>query len=275
MNADDVLLALSVKREGNYSLMISDIKKKVPLTHEEMQAARDLTKANFLTIVDHEYPSCFTMIENPPLILYYYGNFDLLNKPYRLTVVGTRQPTVYQEDTTYKMIQEVEEKTKNRVIICSGMAKGIDQAAMKAAMDVGAPVISIIGSGIDNPYPSENQELYEYCKSDKGLVLSEYPLSQQAKPENFLFRNRLLAAVSQVLFVGGGKSHSGTSATVRYALDDNRDVYALPCNVSGNDLTNSLIQEGAYSALSSMDLIEGLISSYGLGDDMKSLLSKD
>ena len=85
------------------------------------------------------------------------------------------------------------------------MAKGIDQAGMKAAMDVGAPVISVIGSGTDNPDPKDNAGIYEYCKSGKGLIMSEYPNTAKAAPNNFVFRNRLLAALSDITFVGGGK----------------------------------------------------------------------
>jgi DNA processing protein len=141
------------------------------------------------------------------------------------------------------------------------MAYGLDQVCMKAAMRVGAPVVSIIGSGIDLPYPSENDGLYDYCKSGKGLVISEYPLTREAQPKNFIFRNRLLAACSPIIFVGGGKNLSGTSATVRMALERGKEITALPCNVTGNDLSNTLIKDGATSILSSEDLIKELMES--------------
>lgn len=272
MTAREVLLALAVKHQGDYGKMFSDIKKIVPLTEEDKQKAKSETKANYLTIIDADYPECFRNAYQPPLLLFYYGNIDLLFKPYRLTAIGSRHPDVYQSQTCYSLISNVEETMHKKAILVSGMAIGLDQQCMLAAKDAEAPIISVIGSGIDNPFPSDNQGIYEYCKSGKGLVLSEYPGMTQAQPEHFLFRNRLLAALSKVLFVGGGKLHSGTSVTVRYALDEGKDILALPCNISGNDLTNSLIKEGADPVLEAMDLIEPLLSNYGYDEEMKKIL---
>jgi DNA processing protein len=131
-------------------------------------------------------------------------------------------------------------------------------------MSVKAPIISVIGSGIDNPYPSDNDGIYDYCKSGKGLVISEYPGKVSAKPENFLFRNRLLSSLSEVMFVAGGKNRSGTSSSVRLALEDNREILALPCDITGDDLTNSLISDGALSVLSASDLVNSLKERYNL-----------
>lgn len=273
MEAKDILVALSLKYEGDYEKMLSDIRKKVPLTKEEKERGQRETKSMVVSIVDSDYPSCFRSCYQPPLLLYYYGNLSLLEKPYRLTAIGTRHPSVYQSETCYSLLSQAEERMKDKMIVVSGMAIGLDQQCMLAAMDRGAPVVSVIGSGIDKPFPSENQGLYEYCKSGKGLVLSEYPIHCSAKPENFLFRNRLLAGISNVLFVGGGKSHSGTSVTVRYALEEGKDVLALPCNIGGDDLTNSLIKDGASPVLDTNDILEALFSAYGIDEEMKRVLS--
>ncbi len=208
--------------------------------------------------MDDEYPVFFKNASNPPFIVYYYGNLSLLEKKYRLGVIGTRNPTLYQNDTVYRLISETEDKMKNDLVLVSGMARGLDQTAMEAALSKKAPVISIIGSGIDNPYPEFNKGIYDYCKTENGLVLSEYPGMEAAKPDNFVFRNRLLAMVSEVIFVGGGKNRSGTSSTVRQALDLNREIMALPCDITGDDLTNSLINDGAGSVLTSDDLVMAL-----------------
>jgi DNA processing protein len=259
----DILLTLSVRYQGEWTRIYDAIKAKEELKAEEIHDAYQKTKANFLTLSDSEYPECFKNQCNPPFLLYYYGNKDFLKLKYRLAVIGTRSPTLYQNDTVFSLIQDLEKKFSDKVGIVSGMAKGIDQIAMMAAMERGAPILSVIGSGIDNPYPKENQKIYDYCCSQKGLVLSEYPLSTEAKPENFLFRNRLLASLGNALFVGGGRNRSGSASSVRYALDQNKDVLALPCNITGDDLTNSLISDGARSVLGVHDLADALFDCCG------------
>ena len=258
VNAREVLLALSYKYKGEWKKIMSAISNKESIEDVYYEESKSKIKADYLTVIDDDYPVNLRRSNYPPFLLYMYGDKELLSEKYLLSVVGTRYPTMYQNDTVYSLIKEVEEKMNNRAVIVSGMAKGIDQAAMKAAIDSGAPVIAIIGSGIDAPYPSDNQGIYEYCKSGKGLVLSEYPLDIEAKRENFIFRNRLLAALSNVLFVGGGKLRSGTTSTVRYSLDLDKDILALPCNITGDDLTNALIKDGAISVLSSSDIIDAL-----------------
>lgn len=257
-----ILLTLSYKGKGNWPAIYSTIRNKVPVSDKEVQEAYRKTASKFVTLIDDDYPNGLKQVEKPPFLLYYYGNLSLLSEKYRLTVVGTRQPTLYQNNTTYEFIKALEEKTENKTVIISGMAKGIDSSAMTAAMDSRAPVVAVLGSGIDAPYPKSNNGIYDYCKSGNGLVLSEYPGKVQAVPDNFVFRNRILAALSMVVFVGGGKRYSGTTATVRHAIDLNDDVLALPCNVTGLDLTNELIRDGAGSVLSPDDLLEALKSRY-------------
>ncbi len=255
--ARQVLLSLCMHFEGDYSKMLDELStRRHSLSNEEMDGIlSQKMESSYCCITDSDYPACFKEVVKPPLVFFYYGDISLLSKKYRLTCVGTRKPTIYQNETCYRFISEMEEKMKDEVVIVSGMAKGLDQTCMKAAMTRGAPLVSIIGSGIDDPYPEDNGGIYEYCKSGKGLVISEYPLKMKAKPENFLFRNRLLAAAGKALFVGGAKKRSGTSSTVSYALEDGKNVMALPCNVSGDDLTNLIIKDGAYPVLDSDDLV--------------------
>ncbi len=257
-----ILLALSKKEKGDWPSIYSDIRNKEPVSQKELEEAYQKTASKFVTLIDEDYPSGLKQLDKPPFLLYYYGNFSLLREKYRLTVVGTRAPTLYQNNTTYEFVKSLEEKTENRTVIISGMAKGIDSSAMTAAMEMKAPVVAVLGSGIDAPYPKNNSGIYDYCKSGNGLVLSEYPLKTQALPDHFVFRNRILAALSMVVFVGGGRRYSGTTATVRHALDLNDDILALPCNVTGADLTNELIRDGAGSVLSPEDLHEALKSRY-------------
>ncbi len=256
MDIREKLLALSMYCDGDYEKMIKMIERKEIVSESYALA----NKANYITLLDEMFPKVFKHIHKPPILLYYYGNISLLDGNKRLSVIGTREPNKYQIDMTKKIVGEVLDKCNNKITIVSGMARGIDQVAMLEAMKRNAGVISIIASGIDNPYPEDNNGIYEYCKSGNGLVLSEHPLNYVAKKEDFLFRNRLLASACKSLLITGAKIKSGTSSTVRYALDYGKDILSVPCNVScdGDDLTNSLIQEGAKSILSSNDVIESL-----------------
>lgn len=260
MTIRETLLNLSTICNGDYEKMISMIKNKERVKDDYMAD----TNCKFITLLDEVYPSVFKHINKPPILLYYYGNISLLEEKNKLTVVGSREPTDYQKEMTKKLVGEVIDKMNGNVTIVSGMAKGIDQIAMLEAVKRNTKLISIIGSGIDNPYPQDNNGIYEYCKSDKGLILSEYPLYYTAKKEDFLFRNRLLAAICKCLLVTGAKRRSGTSSTIRYAIEDGKDILALPCNISieNDDLTNSLIQEGAKVVLTSDDIIDSLSSSF-------------
>lgn len=257
VSARDILLSISIQYDGDYQKMLNEIKYHKPdLSGNKIQEALSKVKANFCELTGEQYPSSFKNCINPPILFYYYGNLSLLEKKYRITCVGSRKPTIYQNRTCFEFLQRCEEHFKNDLVIVSGMAGGLDQTFMKAAMEKEAPVVSIIGSGIDNPYPSDNGGIYDYCKSGKGLVISEYPGELSAKKENFLFRNRLLAVASPVLFIGGGNNRSGTASTLKYALEFGKEVCALPCNVTGDDLTNSSIKSGAESILCPRDLID-------------------
>lgn len=254
--AREVLLTISYQKKGRWEEIYSHIKEKKPISKEETLEAFAKTQANFITIVDSEYPNSLKGIFKPPFVLYYYGNPSLLNEPYRLTAVGSRNPTIYQNDTSYRLIKELENSMEKKVVIVSGMAKGIDATMMKAAKDTGSPIISVIASGIDKPYPKENDGIYDYCKEGKGLVLSEYPLDTEAKPQNFLFRNRILAALSPSMFIGAGKKKSGTNNSVYWAMSFGKNILTLPCNQNLDDpeLTNELLKQGAEPVLSSNDL---------------------
>lgn len=264
MDAKQILLALSYKNQGQWESIYNDLEKKNRVTGDDYHLAEKNTKSSYFSIIDDVYPDGLKEVAKPPILLYYYGNLSLLRYRYRLTVVGSRRPTLYQNNIVYSFISECEEKLNNELVIISGMAKGIDQAGMKAAMDRNAPVISVIGSGIDNPYPDENDGIYEYCKSGKGLVISEYPGMLNAKPDNFVMRNRILAGLSMLTFVGAGKQRSGTVVTVRHSIDKNNEILALPCNTTGDDFTNILIKEGATSVLTSNDLLEAIHARYDI-----------
>lgn len=258
MDYRDKLLALSTKYQGDYDKMLSAIEKKENI-EEEFYVKHS---SNYLTLLDELYSSKLKRTYKPPIVFYYYGDISLLEEKFILGVIGTRCPTSYQMEMTETLVKETIKKSNKKVVVLSGMAKGIDQIAMKSAMETDGKVISIIASGIDAPYPLNNQGIYDYCKSGKGLVISEHPLNYTARKEDFLFRNRLIASLSKSIFVPGGKNKSGTSSTVRMSLEYGKEILSLPCNVTGDDLTNSLIQDGAKCVLSSNDILESLSAWY-------------
>ncbi len=258
LQARSLLLGLSCHCDGEWEQVFRILKTKERITEDEVNEAFMKTDASFTTIVDEDYAESFKEIYHPPFLLYYYGNFSLLTDPRRISVVGTREPSSYQASSTDKIVREICRHYNGDVTIVSGMAKGLDGVAMRAAMKEGASVIAILGSGIDNPYPRENTDIYEYCKSGKGLVISEYPKDVDPIGDHFVFRNRLIAALGQIALIMGGKRASGTSTTVKYATELGREMFALPCNVTGDDLTNSLIADGVRPLLNSADVISEL-----------------
>lgn len=256
--ARDIVLALSVKCRGEWKDIYDIIEKKKRISDEEIQDALRNLNSSFVCITDDSFPDCVKSVYQPPFLLYYYGNYSLVSRKRKLAAVGTRTPSEYQEKMTKKLIGETIDHFEGDVVIVSGMANGLDSIAMRQAMRRGTPIIGILGSGIDNPYPENNRDIYDYCRDGKGLILSEYPTTIEPLPQHFTFRNRLIAAVGDVCFIDGGKIRSGTASTARQALELGKDILALPCDISGDDLTNSLIKDGAHSVLDAMDIVQSL-----------------
>lgn len=250
-----------LKYLGCWDRIYEALKKKEEFNEKEYKKLI-VNQPPFISILDDDYPDELKKIYKPPLGLFYYGNLDLLKSKYRLTSIGSRTPTKYQEQYTYKLIKEVEEKYDSKVVLVSGMAKGLDYISMLAALNTSSPIISVLGNGLDIIYPKESIEIYNYCKNKNGLILSEYPNSYTPNKEDFIKRNRIIASLSKIIYLGGGKNLSGSATTIRFALDQNKEILALPCNNSGDDLTNTLISEGADIVLSSSDIITKLEKIY-------------
>ena len=204
---------------------------------------------------DEDYPSLLSEIHDPPLVLYYRGDLKKLSR-FRLAVVGTRNPSYSGGENTARLCEEL---SRSGVSIISGMARGIDSIAAEAALRGGTPTAAVLGSGIDVPYPKSNEKLYrEIIKN--GVVISEYPPGTPPTPEHFPQRNRIISGMSSAVFITEGKIRSGGAITVRNALEQNRDVYALPGDISNplSELPNSLIADGAAVVLRSEDSLDGM-----------------
>ena len=201
------------------------------------------TSASILTYRDDAYPERLRQIYDPPALLWVRGDASLLSRPI-LAVVGTRHPTPYGTGMAEKLAREL---AMRGLIILSGMARGIDTAAHKGALAAKKPNVAVWGTGVDVIYPKENKALAEQIIAGGGAIVSEYPLGTFPAPQNFPRRNRILSGMSVGVLVIEAAEYSGTRVTARCALEQNRDVFAVPGNVTNKNAwgPNLLIKQGA------------------------------
>lgn len=212
---------------------------------------QEFKKFPVLSILDSNYPLELKEIYNPPVLLFYQGNIELLSKP-KLAVVGERQASQIGCQSVKKIIKE----TNNQFVIVSGLARGIDTAAHVSALKNGGSSIAVIGSGLDVYYPTENKKLQEYM-SYNHLVLSEYFTGEQPLKFHFPERNRIIAGLCQGIVVAEAKMRSGSLITCERALEEGREVFAIPGNIidGKSDGCHHLIQEGAKCIISGKDIL--------------------
>ena len=214
-----------------------DIRNKVD---EEIGKLSKL-KARIVTAWDSTYPSILKKIYDPPLLLYVIGEFAEQDN-YAISVVGTRVPTNYG---TIQCERIVEDLAHQNITIISGLARGIDSIAHKTALKNGSRTIAVIGSGLDVIYPPENKKLFNEI-AEKGVIISEYPLGTKPDAQNFPKRNRIISGLSLGCVVVETALSGGAMQTAAFALDQNREVFAIPGNlgVRQSEGTNMLIQRG-------------------------------
>ncbi len=208
-----------------------------------------------LTYHDADYPSRLKEIYDYPPILYIRGSL-LPEDEWCLAVVGTRRTTVYGRQVTEEIVADL---AQSRIAIVSGLAKGIDSIAHLSALDAGGRSIAVFACGLDIVYPAENANLARRIMR-QGALISEYPLGTRPKAENFPRRNRIMSGLSLgVLVIEAGEA-SGAMITARLALEQNREVFAIPGSILSPTSrgTNHLIQEGAKLVSDYTDILEEL-----------------
>ena len=212
--------------------------------------------ASYLTYSEELYPPGLKEIYDPPPVLWYRGQTILLRRP-ALAVVGTRQPSPYGSGMAELLSRDL---ALRGLIIASGMARGIDAFAHKGAIATGQPTIAVWGTGIDVIYPKENKALAEKILATHGLILTEQPLGTYPAPPNFPKRNRILSGISCGVLVIEAAEYSGSRVTARCAIEQNRDVYAVPGNVTNKNSwgPNTLIKQGATLVATWEDVYEAL-----------------
>lgn len=213
--------------------------------------------AHIVTIHDTRYPAALKQIFDPPVLLYACGRLEIL-QTVMLGVVGTRRATTYGHTVTQRLSTEL---AQAGLTIASGMARGIDTTAHTAALDARGNTVAVFGSGIDHIYPSENRKLAERIAA-QGLILTEYPIGTPAYPQNFPVRNRIVAGMSVGVLVVEGAQYSGSSITARVAMDQGREVFAVPGNVTSKVSwgPNLLIKQGAKLVQEASDVLDELNS---------------
>lgn len=208
-----------------------------------------------ITYHDPRYPAPLKQIFDPPVSLYARGRIELL-QTVMLGVVGTRRPTAYGNSVAERLSSDL---ARAGLTIASGMARGIDTAAHTSSLDANGNTVAVFGSGIDHIYPSENRRLAERLFQN-GLVVSEYPLGTPGYPQNFPVRNRIIAGMSVGVLVVEGAQYSGSAITARVALDQGRDVFAVPGNITSKASwgPNLLIKQGAKLVQEASDILDEL-----------------
>ena len=245
INLGNKLTSEFIYFRGNFSLtsFLKNLEKK---------------KINFLTEGDRDYPQKLLQIDAPPIVLFVLGNNpQLLNKKRLVAVVGTRLNTVYGKNTCRTIVSGL---TAFGAVIVSGMAKGIDTIAHRTAIEANGATIAVLGTGIDIIYPFSNYGLYWQIVNKSGLVISEYPPGFTPTRTSFPLRNRIISGISEGTVVIEGKKTSGAMITARYALDQGREVFAVPGPVNSptSEGTTYLIKQGANVASNAQDILDGL-----------------
>jgi DNA processing protein len=228
------LLAVSAQSLGT--------RKSMELAQEEMGKAK-ASGVQVLTLDDPTYPPHLRQICDPPLVLYVRGDVNVLSQP-GIAVVGTRHPTPYGTGMAERLSIDL---AAHGLAIFSGMARGVDTAAHRGAIAAKGKTVAVFGTGVDVLYPKENSRLSEQILSLGGALISKFALGTFAAPQNFPIRNRIISGMSIGVLVVEAAEYSGTRITARCALEQNRDVFAVPGNVTNKNSwgPNTLIKQGA------------------------------
>ena len=216
--------------------------KSLELAQQECAKATEIG-ATLVALSHAEYPPRLKEIYDPPVVLFVRGDAGLLSKP-GIAVVGTRHPTPYGSGMAERLSTDL---AAHGLVIISGMARGVDTAAHRGALAAKGKTMAVFGTGIDVPYPKENTRLSEQILAMGGALVSEFPIGTFPAPQNFPIRNRIISGMSVGVLVVEAAEYSGTRITSRCALEQNRDVYAVPGNVTNKNSwgPNTLIKQGA------------------------------
>lgn len=252
-----VLIYLAIKYDGDYSKILTALylHEDLGVTPEEVDRVCSSIKSKAITLLDYDYPLKLRCSCRPPIVLFYYGDITLLDdRNHKYGVVGSRDCTEYGLNITDYYVKDMAKGT----VLVSGMARGIDTAGHLSQIRNGGRTIAVLGSGIDNCYPTENYELYEELKK-KHLVISEYPNMSEPSGYHFPIRNRIIVALSDALLVPQIRSsHSGTMCSINMMADMNKPIFVAPAPFNEDAINNQILLEGAFFAKDGKEIMKQL-----------------
>lgn len=211
-------------------------------------------KINSVLTDEQEYISFLTSVNNPPKKLYYIGTLPTKRQP-TVAIVGTRKPTAYGKEVAHQLAYDL---AKRGVIIVSGLALGIDAIAHKACLEASGTTLAVLGNGLHRIYPHTNRRLGEAIVDNGGAIISEFEAGLEPLPFNFLKRNRIISGLADAVIVVEAASRSGTLNTASHALDQGKDIFAVPGNITSplSAGCNALLRQGAAPVTCAEDVLE-------------------
>ncbi len=203
-----------------------------------------------------EYPEKLNKIYAPPAKLYVVGDEKILNKP-SIAIIGCRNASQYGKRVAFKFAYELAQKG---IVVISGLARGIDIYSHLGAIKAKGKTIAVLGSGFNHIYPAEHKKYCVDIIEKGGAIISEYEKNTKPIPTNFPIRNRIISGLSDGVLVVEAKQRSGTLITVDYALEQGKNVFIIPGNITSNNSygTNELIKQGAKLVTNIEEIIEEL-----------------
>ena len=253
--AKDLFENFKVAKDKILSVIGEDIYNKMAKTNSVKSIENYLERIckigiKFVTIYDDRYPKTLKNIDMPPFVLYYKGNFDLVDS-LSIAIVGTRKPTIYGKTATEDFAQKL---SNAGFCIVSGLALGVDTIAHETTIKNNGKTIAVLAGGLDNIYPSVNFSLSKEIEKN-GLLLSEYRPGIEPESWHFPIRNRIIAGLSKGVLITEAGLKSGSIHTKNYALDFGRDVFAVPGNIfSAQSLgCNEMIKNGQAKLVTEID----------------------
>ncbi len=250
---ENLILYFSLRYGGDYRKIYNAFLRKEKVDEKLMESLFDKLKemkCKYATIFSDDYPSQLKTIDNPPFVIYYYGDLSLIQTKV-LGITGTREPSEYGKMATEKLVKE---SVKNNYTIINGMEKGIDSLVLRNTIKNNGKSIVVLGTGIDCCLSQEN-ELYHELKQNH-LIMSEFPFAESLSKELSLFRSRIIAGLLKGILVIEAKETSNTMLTVCYALEQGKEIFAVPTDIfSDKNGCNKIIQNGANLVLNINDII--------------------
>ncbi|MBT1451608.1 DNA-processing protein DprA [Glaciecola sp. XM2] len=249
-----------LQQSGWKDQQISALKSPSTQTYKRIENAlqwlSQSTQHHFVPLCSTAYPCHLKELARPPLFLFAYGNLDFIHTP-QLAMVGTRSPSQYAKEVVDDLIADLTRTTQ--LTITSGLALGIDGLCHRASLHHGLPTIAVLGCGIDVIYPKRHRALYQDI-AENGLIVSEFVPGTAPHASLFPRRNRIISGLSEGVVVVEAKIKSGSLVTTKYALEQNKEVFAIPSAIYNPNAqgTHFLIKAGAKLTESAQDIIDEL-----------------